>query len=247
VVAAVGVAFLRLPAVAGFMLADAVSWPSGLALIKDQHAIEVLSEIGVILLLFTIGLEFSLERLKRIGRLVAIGGSLQVGLTTIACVVAELMALGATDVVAEEIDGGVETLARVLRLGGTPINVLGALVRKACETTDDSARRTVFPRHKKGELSALDALKVESILLQPGMAGIGKSFSDLRLRTTTGALIVAVQRDGALLEHLDPLMKMKEGDVLFVVGARESVYAALRLLDAREGVTPIGHTPEDSY
>jgi monovalent cation:H+ antiporter-2, CPA2 family len=86
VIAALLVGFLRLPAVAGFMLAGAVIGPSGLALVKDLHSVELLAEIGVILLLFTIGLEFSLERLRRIARLVAIGGTLQVGLTTLAAV-----------------------------------------------------------------------------------------------------------------------------------------------------------------
>jgi CPA2 family monovalent cation:H+ antiporter-2 len=87
VVAALFVGFFRLPAVAGFMLAGAVIGPSGFALVKDMHAVELLAEIGVILLLFTIGLEFSLERLRRIARLVAVGGTLQVGLTTIIAVV----------------------------------------------------------------------------------------------------------------------------------------------------------------
>lgn len=91
VIAALLVGFLRLPAVAGFMLAGAVIGPSGLALVGDMHAVEMLAEIGVILLLFTIGLEFSLERLKRIARLVAIGGSLQVGLTTLVAVIVTTM------------------------------------------------------------------------------------------------------------------------------------------------------------
>jgi len=91
VVAALLVGFLRLPAVAGFMLAGAVIGPAGLALVRDLHAVELLAEIGVILLLFTIGLEFSLERLKRIARLVAIGGSLQVGLTTLVAVIVTTM------------------------------------------------------------------------------------------------------------------------------------------------------------
>jgi CPA2 family monovalent cation:H+ antiporter-2 len=86
-VAALLVGFLRLPAVAGFMLAGAVIGPSGLGLVQDLHDVELLAEIGVILLLFTIGLEFSLERLRTIARLVAIGGALQVGLTTLVAVI----------------------------------------------------------------------------------------------------------------------------------------------------------------
>ncbi|MCC7110913.1 MAG: cation:proton antiporter, partial [Deltaproteobacteria bacterium] len=90
VAAALAVALLRLPAVTGFMVAGALIGPAGFALVKDPHSVELLAEIGVILLLFTIGLEFSLERLKRIGKLVAVGGTLQVGLTTAA------VTLGAT-------------------------------------------------------------------------------------------------------------------------------------------------------
>jgi CPA2 family monovalent cation:H+ antiporter-2 len=86
-VAALLVGFLRLPAVAGFMLAGAVIGPSGFGLVGDMHSVELLAEIGVILLLFTIGLEFSLERLRTIARLVAIGGALQVGLTTVVAIV----------------------------------------------------------------------------------------------------------------------------------------------------------------
>src|SRR5262249_48788849 len=52
-------------------------------LVRSVRSIEVLSELGVVLLLFTIGLEFSLSRLKNIFRSVALGGALQVGLTTL--------------------------------------------------------------------------------------------------------------------------------------------------------------------
>jgi CPA2 family monovalent cation:H+ antiporter-2 len=75
---------LRLPTVAGFLLAGALVGPYGFGLVKDLEPIEVLAEVGVILLLFTIGLEFSLDRLRNIFRQVAIGGFLQLGLTFLA-------------------------------------------------------------------------------------------------------------------------------------------------------------------
>src|SRR6185369_14906158 len=55
--------------------------PSGLKLVKSVHAIELLAEVGVVLLLFTIGLEFSLARLRTIFRQVAVIGLSQVLLT----------------------------------------------------------------------------------------------------------------------------------------------------------------------
>jgi len=75
---------LRLPTIAGFLVAGAVIGPSGLGWIGNIHDIEELAEIGVVLLLFTIGLEFSLKELRRLGRVLVVGGGLQVTLTTAA-------------------------------------------------------------------------------------------------------------------------------------------------------------------
>ncbi|HLM73394.1 MAG TPA: cation:proton antiporter, partial [Polyangiaceae bacterium] len=95
VLAAIFLNRLKLPIITVLLLAGAAVGPHGLRLVKDPHRIEVLAEIGVVLLLFTIGLEFSLARLARIGRLVAIGGSLQVGLT-IAAVTGALVLRGSS-------------------------------------------------------------------------------------------------------------------------------------------------------
>jgi monovalent cation:H+ antiporter-2, CPA2 family len=77
---------LRLPVIVGFMVTGAVIGPYGLGLIEDVRAVEVLAEIGVVLLLFTIGLEFSLRRMLEMKRLVLGGGGLQVMLTVLAVV-----------------------------------------------------------------------------------------------------------------------------------------------------------------
>lgn len=74
---------LRLPTIVGFMITGVLIGPHALGLIKDVEAIEVLAEIGVALLLFTIGLEFSLRRMLEMRRLVLLGGGLQVILTTL--------------------------------------------------------------------------------------------------------------------------------------------------------------------
>jgi CPA2 family monovalent cation:H+ antiporter-2 len=65
VAAAVVFAFglLRLPSVVGLLVAGVLVGPYGLSLVSDLHVVEVLAEIGVVVLLFTVGLEFSLSRL----------------------------------------------------------------------------------------------------------------------------------------------------------------------------------------
>ncbi len=74
---------LRLPTIVGFMITGVVIGPYGLRLIRDVHAIELLAEIGVVLLLFTIGLEFSLRRMLEMRRVVFVGGGMQVVATTL--------------------------------------------------------------------------------------------------------------------------------------------------------------------
>jgi len=75
---------LKLPLLVGLMLTGIAIGPYGLGLVAETEGIEVLAEIGVMLLLFTIGLEFSLRRLGEMKRLVLIGGGLQVGVTVAA-------------------------------------------------------------------------------------------------------------------------------------------------------------------
>ncbi len=77
---------LKLPSVVGFLLTGVLIGPGGLSLVKNSETVRTLAEVGVVMLLFTIGLEFEPARLKRIRRNFWVGGSLQVALTTAAVV-----------------------------------------------------------------------------------------------------------------------------------------------------------------
>ncbi|WP_186755567.1 cation:proton antiporter [Echinicola salinicaeni] len=72
---------LKVPTIIGFLFTGALAGPYGLSLVNASTTVDVLSEIGVILLLFVIGMEFSLKSLMSIKKAVFIGGTLQVGLT----------------------------------------------------------------------------------------------------------------------------------------------------------------------
>jgi len=85
---------IKLPAIIGFLVTGALVGPHGLHLVKGVHEVELLAEIGVVLLLFTIGLEFSLKELFRLKREVLIGGSLQVSLTIIATAIIFIFGFG---------------------------------------------------------------------------------------------------------------------------------------------------------
>jgi monovalent cation:H+ antiporter-2, CPA2 family len=72
---------LKLPTILGFLITGVIAGPYGLKLVSVSHEVEVFAEIGVISLLFIIGLEFSLKTLATIKRTVLVGGTLQVFLT----------------------------------------------------------------------------------------------------------------------------------------------------------------------
>ncbi len=74
---------LKLPTVLGFLLTGIIAGPYGLSWVHGVHEVEIMAEIGIILLLFVIGVEFSLRSLSAIKKSVLLGGGLQVFLTVI--------------------------------------------------------------------------------------------------------------------------------------------------------------------
>ncbi len=143
-----------------------------------------------------------------------------------------LLALGATDVVAEEVEGAVEMLVRVLRMLEAPRNVIEDRVREARETTGGAERKLTAPRPSFHELPALKDVKVERFVVEAGSLAAGKSLSELDLRRGTGALVVALERGGKVVEALDPAAPLEVGDVLYAEGSGDAMRAVLELLRA---------------
>ncbi|MCF8302155.1 MAG: cation:proton antiporter [Bacteroidales bacterium] len=71
----------KIPTIIGYLITGIIAGPNGFKLIQSIHEVEMLAEIGVIILLFTIGIEFSIKQLAKIKKAVFQGGSLQVLLT----------------------------------------------------------------------------------------------------------------------------------------------------------------------
>ncbi len=70
---------LKLPSILGFLLTGIIAGPHGINLVRATHEVELLSEIGIIFLLFVIGIEFSLKGLASVKNTVLWGGLMQVG------------------------------------------------------------------------------------------------------------------------------------------------------------------------
>src|SRR3954452_10278633 len=72
---------LRLPPMLGYLVVGVVIGPNALALAEDIDAVKVIGEFGVVFLMFVIGLEFNLPKLRSMRTLVFGLGMSQVVLT----------------------------------------------------------------------------------------------------------------------------------------------------------------------
>jgi monovalent cation:H+ antiporter-2, CPA2 family len=74
---------IKVPTILGYLLTGVLVGPSLLGMISSHDDIEMIAEIGVVMLLFSIGLEFSLNHLLKIRKVVFLGGFLQLTLTVL--------------------------------------------------------------------------------------------------------------------------------------------------------------------
>ncbi|ACY48191.1 cation:proton antiporter [Rhodothermus marinus] len=167
---------LRLEPVVGFLLAGVLVGPGGIGLVQNETLIGRMAEIGVILLLFSIGVEFSLEKLARLSRLVLGGGLLQMGATT-ALVALLLHLLGTTWPVAI-------FTGTLVALSSTAL-VMGLLAERG-ETGSAAGQASL------AILIFQDLAAVGLVLLVPLMGGAGGSAADVLFTLVKALLIIGV-------------------------------------------------------
>lgn len=76
----------------------------------------------------------------------------------------------------------------------------------------------------------VEGLVTEGVLVAPGSRFDGGTLADTQTRTRTGASIIAVTRHGEVMPMPDTGFRFRGGDTVIVVGTREGVDAAARLL-----------------
>ena len=169
---------LRLPAVVGLLLTGILAGPYGFGLIKAIHEVEVLAEIGVILLLFTIGIEFSFKKLIEIKKQVVIGGAVQVGLTILTVFfIARQLGLSSPEAVFYGFLVSLSSTAIVLRM-----------IQERAEVDTPHGRAGL------GILLFQDVIIVPMILITPMLAGgqPGEIDSDIFIIAAKGIAIISL-------------------------------------------------------
>ncbi|HSD54507.1 MAG TPA: monovalent cation:proton antiporter-2 (CPA2) family protein [Burkholderiales bacterium] len=168
---------LHLPPLLGYLIVGVAIGPHALGWVADSPATRQLAEFGVVFLMFTLGLEFSLPRLVQMRGVVFGLGGAQVALT-MAVLAPVALALGTTWQAAI-------VLAGALAMSSTAI-VIRLLVERI-ETESSHGRATI------GVLLFQDLAVVPLLILVPALAGSGESLGrDLALAALKAAGVLAV-------------------------------------------------------
>ncbi|MGB5401893.1 MAG: replication protein RepA, partial [Thermoanaerobaculia bacterium] len=197
---------LRIPPVVGFLISGILIGPSGLALVPETEQVEVFAEIGVVLLLFVIGLQLSSAEMRTLGRSFLVGGSLQWALTT-------GLTMGIVIVFGLPLANAL-FIGFVVSLSSTAVVLKEYHERR--ETTTPQGRVVL------GVLLLQDLLIVPMIALTPILAGsIKASASGLILRFGGGLAAVALLffLGRVLIRQLTRIIAGTRIRELFVLGA----------------------------
>jgi CPA2 family monovalent cation:H+ antiporter-2 len=142
----------------------------------------------------------------------------------------KLLKLGASDVIAEEVEGAVEAVARMLRWLGVPGNAIDERVRAIRAETKTTDRRQVLPTARLGHFRELGDLRVESAIVGQKSKAAHASPASLNLRSDTGALAIGIRRAGELLDGIDAHAPFLPGDVVYLVGSKDALARAFAVM-----------------
>jgi len=197
---------LRQTAAIGYLLAGLLAGPRGLGIIQARETVDFLASLGVALLLFGIGLEFSWNRIAALGRRSVIAGLLQFGLTWLAgAAAARWLGLSAS---------GQLVLGNVLALSSTAF-----LLRILQERSELDSRhgRLTFGVSLLQDLLLIPLLVFQSISAQ-GRSEL-EGLADLSIQLLKGAALLALiyvlvrlivlpvfRRAGAYVEREAPVL-----------------------------------------
>ncbi len=165
---------LGLIPIVGFLVAGVVIGPNALGLVHDRALVDAAAEVGVMFLLFTIGIEFSLEKLAEMKRAIFAGGGLQVVLATAGTM--GLLALFGVDWRSGLFTGFLVALSST------------AIVLKLL--ADRNETTTPHGRLGLGILIFQDLAVVVMVLLVPMLAGGGGSAWDIAWALAKAAVII---------------------------------------------------------
>lgn len=147
--------------------------------------------------------------------------------------VEDLLQLGANEVIPEEFETSIEIFAKVLHRYQVPRNLINDQIERIRSGSYETLRRVELPVKSLPEkCEIITDIETETYLIGERTPAAGHSIRDLRIRSKTGATVIAVKRNGEILPSPDPGFTFQTGDVLYLIGEREKVLKAIELLES---------------
>jgi len=197
--------FFRIPHLVGYLITGILLSPNSTNILHQTDEVKTFAEIGVILLLFTIGLEFSFSNLNKIKRYITVGGGLQV-LFTIALTTILIAIMGRS--FPESIFWGF-----VVALSSS------AIVIKMMQ--DKNEINTPYGKVSLAILLFQDIVVVPLMLLTPILAGKGEGSFILEIASLIGKIALLVVISFVLTKYVIPkffyqVMKIRNQEVFLI-------------------------------
>jgi len=147
--------------------------------------------------------------------------------------VEDLIKLGANEVIPEEFETSIEIFAKVLHRYQVPRNLLIEQIERIRSGSYEVLRRVEVPvKSFPQKCEIISEIDTETYLINEHTSSAGRSIKELRIRSTTGATVIAVRRGGEIIPSPEPDFIFKAGDVVYLIGKRVSVLRAIGLLES---------------
>ncbi|MBM3975081.1 MAG: sodium:proton exchanger [Planctomycetes bacterium] len=193
----------KLPPIVGFLVAGVLVGPNAIGLVQHKEMVEHLAEVGVVVLLFAVGLEVPLGQISRLKRTILVGGGLQIVGTVLAT-------------------AGLAVALGLSWNAGLLLGFLVALSSTAAATkilVDQGELAAPHGRVVLGVMIAQDLAVVPMILLLPFIVGGGDGGggSPLRSLANLGILVAVLAAARFLVGPLVRLVARTRNRELFVL------------------------------
>jgi len=227
---------LRQSPIVGFVLSGVLIGPFSLSLIHDVASVNTLAVLGVMILLFSLGLEFSLKKLMETRVAVFITGPLQMAGTAIPVILlARLLGLSTGTGLIYGILIAVSSTTVLMKMLAerSEVDSLRALVAAEIKSIRDlrfgifREDRATVPRIR---LSSDVDVYTETWDVPQGSPWSGTTVADSRLRSDTGVLILGIIRENRTLNNPGPDEQIFSGDRLVLSGTKEQLGKVIQRL-----------------
>jgi CPA2 family monovalent cation:H+ antiporter-2 len=145
----------------------------------------------------------------------------------------DLIQLGANEVIPEEFETSIEIFARVLHQFQAPRNLIFELIERIRKGSYEVLRKVELPVKTLPEkCEVISEIDTETYLVSDRSNASGRSIKDLRIRTKTGATVIAVKRGNEIIPSPELEFLLMPGDILYLIGSKESLLKAFALLES---------------